>query len=277
MKLGFSTLGCPKWSFDEILTNAKNYGFDGFEVRGIQGEMDLLRIPEFQPANRAESLQRVKDAGLEIMMMMTGCRFSSADPQERQTNIDDAKANMDLALDLGADKIRVYGGRIAPEVNKEDAYQWVAESLRNVAEYGATVGAYAAIETHDDFTDTNLVRDTLARVDHPHLKVQWDTHHPFRVYGQGPELCWQNVGPHVVDTHFKDSFLTEERKNGYEYCLLGDGDIPIVETLKVLKAGGYNGYLTLEWEKAWQDYLPEPEVGFPQYVNKMKEYLAQLG
>lgn len=276
MKLGFSTLGCPKWPFDTVLARAQEYGFDGFEVRGIMGEMDLLKVPEFQPARRAETLRKAQDAGLEIMMMMTGCRFSSADPAERQANIEEAKANMDLARAMGADKIRVYGGRIAPEVRKEDAYGWVAESLRTVAEYGETIGVRAAVETHDDFVDTNLVRDVLARADHPFVKVQWDTHHPFRVFGQRPQQCWDNLGPHVVDTHFKDSFRTEEEKNGYKYCLLGEGDVPVLETLKVLHAGGYDGYLTLEWEKAWHDYLPDPSVGFPQYVQQMKQYLAQL-
>jgi len=55
MKLGFSTLGCPKWSFDTILERATKYGFNGFEVRGIQGQMDLLKIPEFAPNRRARN------------------------------------------------------------------------------------------------------------------------------------------------------------------------------------------------------------------------------
>ena len=33
MKLGFSTLGCPDWSLGQIASNAKNYGYDGVELR----------------------------------------------------------------------------------------------------------------------------------------------------------------------------------------------------------------------------------------------------
>ena len=277
MKLGFTTLGCPDWSYEMIVARAREYGFDGFEIRGMMGEMDLLKVPELQPGRRAETLRMASDAGLEIMMLMTGCKFSSEDAADRQANIDEAKANMDLASAMGIDKIRLYGGRIAPELDRDDAYGWVAESLRTVAEYGASVGVAAAVETHDHFVDTFLVKEIVARVDHPFVKVQWDVHHPWRLFGQTPRQCWDNIGPQVVDTHIKDSYVTDSVADGYLYCLLGEGDVPVPDTLQVLREGGYDGYLTLEWEKAWKDYLPDPAVGFPQYVRQMRHYLARLG
>ena len=114
MKLGFSTLGCPDWPYATIVAKAREYGFDGFEIRGLMGEMDLLKVPECpatrrpdyffatdtsteelhdetvfyarvprlaivaKPGRRAETLRMAADAGLEIMMLMTGCKFSSA-------------------------------------------------------------------------------------------------------------------------------------------------------------------------------------------------------
>ena len=35
MKLSFSTLGCPKLSFRDVLSIAKDLGYDGIELRGI--------------------------------------------------------------------------------------------------------------------------------------------------------------------------------------------------------------------------------------------------
>lgn len=49
MKLSFSTLGCPDWSFQTILDEAQRLGFDGIEIRGIEGEMDVAKIPYFKP------------------------------------------------------------------------------------------------------------------------------------------------------------------------------------------------------------------------------------
>jgi len=35
MKLGVSTLGCPDWTLDEILTRLPGYGYEGVELRGL--------------------------------------------------------------------------------------------------------------------------------------------------------------------------------------------------------------------------------------------------
>lgn len=39
MKLSFSTLGCPEWSFDKVLDEAERLGFQGIEIRGVNGVM----------------------------------------------------------------------------------------------------------------------------------------------------------------------------------------------------------------------------------------------
>jgi sugar phosphate isomerase/epimerase len=57
---------------------------------------------------------------------------------------------------------------------------------------------------------------------------------------------------------------------------MGDGDVPNIEALQLLKDAGYKGYLTFEWEKAWHPALPDAHVAFPDYVTKMKGYLARL-
>ena len=49
MKLSFSTLGCPEWSFSDIVSAAKDMGYDGIEIRGVKNVMDVPRIPEFSP------------------------------------------------------------------------------------------------------------------------------------------------------------------------------------------------------------------------------------
>ena len=46
--------------------------------------------------------------------------------------------------------------------------------------------------------------------------------------------------------------------------------------MKLLRAFGYDGYLSLEWEKKWQPHLAEPEVVVPHYIRFMRELLASL-
>ena len=43
MKLSFSTLACPRWSFEEMLAIAKDLHMNGIEIRGM-GAPCMLRI-----------------------------------------------------------------------------------------------------------------------------------------------------------------------------------------------------------------------------------------
>ena len=51
MKLSFSTLGCPRWDMKEIVATAKDLGYDGVELRGVQSELRLTRHNAFLPEN----------------------------------------------------------------------------------------------------------------------------------------------------------------------------------------------------------------------------------
>ncbi len=276
MKLSFSTLGAPDWSMDDVLKYARQYGYDGVGFRGLKGQMDLTKIPEFLPENRKATIKRFRDAGLEIMMMLTGAKFVQKDKAERDKNVADAKANIDLAEAMNAKTIRVFGGAIPKDAKKEDAYGWVVDCLKASGDYAARKKILVLLETHDDFTDTYVVREVMERANHPWVGVLWDVHHPFRTLGQTMKEAFGNVGKWTHDTHFKDSVLDPSERVGHRYTLLGEGNVPNIEALQLLKDAGYKGYLTFEWEKAWHPALPDAHVAFPDYVKKMKGYLASL-
>ena len=56
---------------------------------------------------------------------------------------------------------------------------------------------------------------------------------------------------------------------------MGYGDVPIFDAVELLKAKGYDGYLTLEWVKRWNPDLQEPGIVFAHYMNYMRYLLAQ--
>ena len=125
------------------------------------------------------------------------------------------------------------------------------------------------LETHDAFSTGAQVAEVLRQAAHPQIRALWDLHHPFR-HGESPSETFAALGSYVEQTHVKDS-----RPNS-TYCLLGDGDIPTREMLRLLKGGGYDGWLNLEWEKRWIPALPDPAIAFPQYAARLREYLADL-
>jgi fatty-acyl-CoA synthase len=275
MKLSFSTLGCPAWSIEEITRNGHQWGYQAADIRGIKGEMDLTRIPALN-ADRPATLKAFADAGMSIAMLNTSCRFTAPDAAERARNMEDGKAAIDLCTKVNSGMIRVFGGAIREGVDTDEARGWVIDNLKRLGDHGAQKKVVVTVETHDDFTDTFLMRDILDRTDHDYVRVLWDVHHPYRTSGQSMQTCWDNLGKYVAHTHFKDSMPDASQKSGFRYCLMGDGDIPNLEALRLLKAAGYDGYLSLEWEKARHDYLPDASIAFPQYADTMRGYLSHL-
>jgi hypothetical protein len=52
--------------------------------------------------------------------------------------------------------------------------------------------------------------------------------------------------------------------------------VPLAEMLRLLKGGGYSGWVTLEWEKKWHPDIEGPEVALPAYADYMRRLVASL-
>ena len=60
MKLAFSTMACPGFSFKEIYSMARDLGFSGIELRGL-GEDLFSKIEEpFAEENRAATREKLQ-------------------------------------------------------------------------------------------------------------------------------------------------------------------------------------------------------------------------
>src|SRR4030095_10970601 len=64
--IAFSTLGCPKWPWKTVLDQAYRLGYPAIELRGIEGEMDLTKRPEFAPGRLGQSIKDLEALDLHI-------------------------------------------------------------------------------------------------------------------------------------------------------------------------------------------------------------------
>ena len=112
MKLSFSTLACPDWSMPQIIAIASSAGFDGIELRFVENEDSLWKLPNFRGAQLASTKQALSDHGLTISCVDTSCRFHSPDAQERGRWLEEGERMAHLAASLNAPGIRVFGEKI---------------------------------------------------------------------------------------------------------------------------------------------------------------------
>jgi sugar phosphate isomerase/epimerase len=267
-KLAFSTLGCPGWTIEQAGEAARRYGYAGVELRLLDGEI----IPADLDADGRARVKRAL-AGLGVPSVGTSCRFTSPDGAERARNRADAERYLQLAADLGAETIRVFGGNLAEGDTLEVGRDRIAESLNELALAAERVDVRIALETHDAMSAGQAVADVLARVPSAWVGALWDSHHPYRM-GESAEQTYRLLEGRILATHVKDA-----RREGDRWQLLpmGEGEVPVREMLAALHGHGWSGWVSVEWEKKWHPELAEPEVALPQHVEVLGRYFQEIG
>ena len=85
MKLSFTTLGCPKWDLDQIISRAAEYGFDGMDFRGIREQMEIYRLPEFAE-HAQETRRKIEQAGLKVSCFSSSVYLFSTEKREQHVH-----------------------------------------------------------------------------------------------------------------------------------------------------------------------------------------------
>ncbi len=57
--------------------------------------------------------------------------------------------------------------------------------------------------------------------------------------------------------------------------LLGKGEVPVREMLELLDAGGYEGWVSVEWEKRWHPEIEDPAIALPQHLAVLKHWATE--
>jgi sugar phosphate isomerase/epimerase len=272
MKLAFSTLGCPAWTVEEMARFAAKYEFDAVELRCHADGVHLS--PEASRLEAAEVRESFAEEGVRVFALAGYPRFTTADAEERAKAVASAEKLVDLAAELGADFIRLFGGRIAEGMARQDAVKYGAECLRQVAAHAESTKVRIAVETHDDFCAAEELVKMLDAAAHPKICVCWDLHHPLRIAKEPVDRTAKLLKGRVGYCHVKDAFT--DRDDHRHIVPVGAGDVPVADMLKLLARDGFDGYLSFEWEKKWHPELAEPEIAFAQYAYKMREIMGRL-
>ena len=62
---------------------------------------------------------------------------------------------------------------------------------------------------------------------------------------------------------------------GVELRLTGPDPGLVRQMLGLLAAGGYQGWISVEWEKRWHPEIEEPEVALPQHLDLLTRWLGR--
>jgi sugar phosphate isomerase/epimerase len=227
---------------------------DWFRLAGDLG-LDGADISVVHLASRAsdylKSLRRqAQDAGVQIAMLVTYTDFTHPDAQERMRQVDELRAFVAVAHELGAPLIRVTAGQAHPGVDRRAAVGWAAQGLISCLDEAAQAGLILAYENHtkgyawtyNDFSQpAEIFLEIVDQTEGSGLRILYDTANTLAA-GDDPLAVLERVKHRVAVIHTNDI-----RRAGYfEPCLLGEGVAPILPIYRTLRDAGFDGWISVE-------------------------------
>ncbi len=254
MNLSFSTRGWNSLSWEEQIRDAEEMGFRGIEPYGIQDFPSLSgRGGAFHAYKQNETLRDLKKRKLVIPCFDT---------------------NIDLSLpvdDFGKAEylISAAGTMKTPYVSfcaLHDDEKTVRANLEVLLNLARQEEICILMKTVGIYADTGRLRALMDSYACDELAALWDMHHPYRDYGEIPDVTIRNLGGYVKHVHLRDS------NDDHSYNLIGEGTLPIRDMMRALSSIDYNGFISLEWKTEWITDIPDREIIFPHFLNYMNRF-----
>ena len=260
MKLSFSTKGWHDNDFDGFCDIAKDLKFSGIELHNIHNRLFTDKDGAFHDYAAAKTLRKLYEMKLQIPCIDTVCNL--ADTSAKEDSIKEINACLEIAGNLHIPYVRVkaYG-----DENYDFVYGIIAEVLPTCEQKGIVL----LIETSGIFCDTSKLRDMLDSFASDNLAALWDMHSPYFIKNEDPETTIKNLGAYIKHVHIKDAVMNDD---GIEYCIIGEGKLPIGEMMLGLRSVNFDGFISLEWVPEWCEELDDMEIIFSQFVNYMKQF-----
>jgi sugar phosphate isomerase/epimerase len=229
MKLGLVTYNLAKdWGIDTIIKNCASAGFAGVELRTTHKHGVEVSLTA---AQRDEVRQRFADSPVQLMGLGSAFDFHTPDPAKLRKDIEDTKAYLQLAHDVGASGVKVRPNDLPKDVPVEKTLEQIGRSLRELGQFGDALGQAIRLEVHGPGTaKLENIRRIMDVADHPNVGVCWNSN-PDDLQGGGFDANFDLVKDRIIEVHLRDLFLE---------------DYPFRKLFARLKETGYSGWTMAE-------------------------------
>lgn len=201
-----------------------------------------------------------------------------------------------MAAALNAHNIRIYGGKFLdgetdPERQKQDA---LVRSMQECGDYAISHGVRLNLENHFG-TMTTTARETariISLIEHPAVGILYDQANIAFFPAENHEEAIDLQKDKIFYVHCKDLVYRggEPQKPRFSHVshvdedertvrsrIPGEGVLDWPGILRKLNGIGYDGWVSLEYERRWQKTdLPDAAVGMPKATAYIREILRQI-
>lgn len=243
LKLGTVTYNIAKdWDLPTLIANLTAAGIGAVELRTTHAHGVEPTLPA---AARAEVRKRFEDSAVRIGGLGTVCEYHAADPAVVRRNIDDTRAWLQLARDVGSPSIKVRPNGLRADVPEERSLEQIGKALAECGRAAADLGVRIQVEVHGPETSRlPRIRRILEHADHhPQVWLCWNSNQEDLLDG-GLDANFASVRDRIGQVHMRDLYDEEYPWQrlvqllqsidfaGYCFAELGD---PSTDGVRVLK------------------------------------------
>jgi sugar phosphate isomerase/epimerase len=268
MRLGFSTLCCPDWPLDRIIAAAVEHGIGGIELRGLGEEIDVTRLLAFS-VSLDQTLATLRSSGIQVPCVSTSVTLVCPAGPRWQAMLEECQRSAELAAAMGTPLVRIFGGTATGDLTDDEAMALARRRIRQIVKLCRPLHCRPVVETHDAWSTSSRMLELLDGLDSDVVGISWNVEHSFRA-GQSPRELVRNLGSYLAHVHLKDSLANGRPSTP---TLLGDGEIPLEDSLQALRSSAYHGWVCLETDKRWQPEAPSPQESIPQFAAFMRRWI----
>jgi len=290
MKTGVSSYSWSRYMRDGkldifgVINATAEVGFEGIEFSGLnapEGTTDLI-------AFAGKLKDACAEAGLPIISYTIGADFLNPPKGgDWKEEVERLKGEVQIASALGAPRMRHDASRGfgAGRVWLSDfieALPILEKGCRAVTEFAADLGVKTMVENHGHFVqDSDRCEALMKAVNHPNFGALVDIGN-FVCADDDPVRAVTKMAPYAFHVHAKDFHLkpgsadpgqgwgTSRGGNRYRGSIIGHGNVDVPGCIEALKAAGYDGFISIEFE-GMEDNRLALEIGLANLRRYVRE------
>lgn len=265
------------YSFDYFLDSMEKCGLKNIDLWGASPHYCRLDYLTSNDAFRKirEMRKKIDDRGMKVVVytpetLAYPYSFSHPEDAIRNRTVDYFDMAMEDALNFGTDKVFINSGCGLLDLPREESWKRAVETITKVAEIAEKKGVTLILEQLQPY-ESNLVTTCddivcmLNEVNSPNLKVCVDVI-AMEVVGDDLEQFFKVLPRDIELIHYADG-------DPSGHYILGDGDLPLKEYIKILEKQDYTGYITLEINDSI--YWDDPHNSIKRSVEYLRNYIPE--
>ncbi len=273
MKVAFSTVACPDWTLDRVMSFADEVEYDGVELRTFGwGSTGLACDPALTDGEKVRRL--ALESGTHVMCLGTSVKFD--DPirppvlgralRAGEPSLEAGKRFLQLADELECPCIRVFGFEGPGGESRARTHDRVVVRLRSLLDAARSRRIRVVLENGGSFGRASDLAEVIRECGSQWLGAAYNIAVGVSA-GDRVEDAIDLLGDRLWTVKLKDL-------RGTKPVEIGQGETPLRPAVEHLERNAYEGWLVVEWMKYWVPEIAEPEGVLRRAVGTLQEWIV---